>query len=112
MTPDSSTLDTTARLFRGFGDTSRLAILEALRYAPRSVGELVEATGLSQPNTSNHLGCLFDCGLVTREQRGRHVFYALSDHQVAELLDLARGLLDEVAGGVESCERYAEGASS
>jgi len=112
MTLDSIALDTVSRLFRGFGDTSRLAILEALRYAPRSVGEVVEATGLSQPNTSNHLGCLFDCGLVTREQRGRRVFYALSDHRVAELLDMARGILTEVAGGVESCERYADEASS
>jgi DNA-binding transcriptional ArsR family regulator len=109
---DPAGLDTAARLFRGFGDTSRLAILETLRYAPRSVGEIVEMTELSQPNTSNHLGCLYDCGLVTREQRGRHVFYELSDHRVAELLDAAHGLLAEVARGVEACERYGDGASS
>jgi DNA-binding transcriptional ArsR family regulator len=97
-----------ARLFRGFSDSSRLAILEALRSGPRSVSEVVEETGLSQSNTSNHLACLHDCGLVRREQRGRHVIYALSDTRVADLLGLAESLLSDVARGVYECTRYAE----
>lgn len=51
-----------AKLFRGFGDPSRLSILDALRNGPLTVSELIEATGLSQSNVSNHLGCLRDCG--------------------------------------------------
>lgn len=47
-----------AKLFRGFSDSSRLAILEVLRSGSRTVGEIVEATGLTQSNASNHLGCL------------------------------------------------------
>jgi DNA-binding transcriptional ArsR family regulator len=58
-----------AKLFRGFSDTSRLAILEKLRAGPLTVGALVEKTGLSQSNVSNHLGCLRDCGLVTCSQQ-------------------------------------------
>lgn len=58
-----------AKLFRGFSDPSRLSILEALRNGPLTVGEIVEATGLTQSNTSNHLSCLNDCGLVRRDQR-------------------------------------------
>ena len=54
-----------AKLFRGFSDPSRLAILDVLRSRAMTVSEIVEATGLSQSNTSNHLGCLRDCGLVT-----------------------------------------------
>ncbi|HEX6940278.1 MAG TPA: metalloregulator ArsR/SmtB family transcription factor [Longimicrobiales bacterium] len=102
----ASTLATKAKLFRGLADPSRLAILEALRAGPRSVGELVEATGLSQPNTSNHLACLHDCGLVAREPRGRYVYYRLSDEGVEALLGLAERLLAGVARGVESCGRY------
>ncbi|GIV96506.1 MAG: hypothetical protein KatS3mg057_1163 [Herpetosiphonaceae bacterium] len=95
-----------ARLFRGFADPSRLAVLEALRNGPRSVGEIVEATGLSQSNTSNHLSCLHDCGLVSRMQQGRYVYYTLADARVAELLSIADTLLADVARGVYECTRY------
>lgn len=95
-----------AKLFRGFADPSRLSILEALRDDARSVGELVEATGLSQSNGSNHLTCLLDCGLVEREPRGRRVIYHLADEGVGTLLSLADALLEEVARGVYVCPRY------
>ena len=94
------------KLFRGFAEPSRLAILEALRSGPACVNELAEATGLAQSNASNHLACLLDCGLVEREPRGRFVFYRLADPRVAELLALADELLTEVAHGVHVCPRY------
>lgn len=97
-----------ARLFRGLSDASRLAIVEAVRPGPRSVGEIVDATGLGQSNVSNHLACLLDCGLVVREQRGRHAFYRLADARVDALLGLADALLADVARGVGDCPRYAQ----
>jgi DNA-binding transcriptional ArsR family regulator len=97
-----------AKLFRGFADPSRLAIVEALRRGPLTVSELVRATGLTQPNVSNHLRCLWDCGLVAREPQGRFVRYRLSDRRVDTLLRLADQLLAEVARGVYACTRYAE----
>jgi DNA-binding transcriptional ArsR family regulator len=93
-------------LFRGFSDPSRLSILEALRLGPRTVGEIVTETNLSQSNVSNHLGCLRDCGLVSSEQKGRHVTYQLSDDRVGDLLHLAESLLADVARGVYECTRY------
>ncbi|HWV39798.1 MAG TPA: metalloregulator ArsR/SmtB family transcription factor [Vulgatibacter sp.] len=104
--PNTQLLALKAKLFRDFSDPSRLSILEALREGPRSVSEIVEETGLSQSNASNHLGCLLDCGLVTREQHGRYVYYSLSDGRVGELLRLAEELLAEVARGVYECTRY------
>jgi DNA-binding transcriptional ArsR family regulator len=98
-----------AKLFRGLADASRLAILEALRGGPRSVSEIVEATGLTQPNVSNHLACLLDCGLTVREARGRFAIYALSDPRVEALLAGADELLSDVAKGVYVCPRYAGG---
>lgn len=101
------TLDTLkAKLFRGFSDPSRLSILEALRNGPLTVGEIVTTTGLAQSNTSNHLSCLYDCGLVRRQQNGRFVVYQLSDARVETLLQLADELLSEVARGVYECVRY------
>lgn len=102
-----TSIDLSAKLFRGFGDPSRLAILNALRRGPLNVGQLVGITGLSQPNASNHLGCLRDCGLVVAEQHGRYVTYRLSDDRVGDLLALAESLLADVARGVYECTRYA-----
>lgn len=95
-----------AKLFRGFADPSRLAILEALREGPRTVSELVAATGLSQSNASNHLACLRDCGLVAATQRGRFVTYQFSYSRIETLLSLADEVLADVARGVYECTRY------
>lgn len=95
-----------AKFFRGFADPSRLAILETLAHGARTVTEIVAATNLSQSNVSNHLGCLRDCGLVTREQQGHFVSYQLSDDRVQALLALSDALLGDVARGVYECTRY------
>lgn len=106
ITPTTSAIDLQAKLFRGFSDPSRLKILEALRAGELAVGNIVEQTGLSQSNVSNHLSCLRDCGLVAAEQRGKYVVYKLSDPRVDELLTLAEILLADVARGVYECTRY------
>lgn len=95
-----------AKLFRGLGDPSRLAVLEALRDGPRCVTEVVAATGLSQPNTSAHLACLGDCGLVTRERRGKFVYYGIADKRVVQMLEDAAGMLAEIGPRVYRCARY------
>jgi DNA-binding transcriptional ArsR family regulator len=97
-----------AKFFRGLSDPSRLGILETLRNGQQTVSEIVAATGLSQSNTSNHLSCLADCGLVSRAQRGRNVIYQLSDPRVDSLLALAEQLLSDAARGVYECTRYSE----
>ena len=103
---DDAALERRAKLFRSLGDRSRLAILDALRAGDLTVGEIVDRTRLSQPNTSNHLRCLAECGLVRSEREGRFARYRLADHRVPALLDQADVLLRTVATGVEGCERY------
>jgi ArsR family transcriptional regulator, cadmium/lead-responsive transcriptional repressor len=92
-----------AKLFRGFSDPSRLSILEALKEQPLHVTDLVAATGMS---VSNHLSCLRDCGLVSREQRGRFTYYRLADERLLQLLDITDGVLRDVARGVYECVNY------
>ena len=92
-------------LFHGFSDRSRLAIVEALLTGERRVSDLVVATGLTQPNASMHLGCLWDCGLVAREKRGREVYYRLVDG-VTELFQAADRVLAEAGTTVGACPRY------
>ena len=106
MSARPQAMELKAKLFRGFADPSRLAILEALRDSPQTVTAIVDVTGLSQSNVSKHLGGLRDCGLVSSEQQGRHVRYALSDPRVADLLSTADELLADVAQGIYACTRY------
>lgn len=103
-------LELKAKLMRGFADPARLSILEALRPGALSVGEIVNATELSQSNVSNHLSCLHDCGLVTREQQGRYVYYQLRDERVAQLLTVADAVLSDVASGMYECTRIGGGS--
>lgn len=70
----------------------------------RTVGELVEATGLSQPNASGHLACVRDCGLVAARQDGRYVSYTLADATCVEgALRAAEDILAVTAERVFAC---------
>lgn len=89
-----------AKLFRGFADPSRLAILEALRGGPLTVTEITAATHLSQSNVSNHLASLRDSGLIIGEQEGRFTRYRHSDQRVGTLLDMANELFADLVNGV------------
>jgi methanogenic corrinoid protein MtbC1/DNA-binding transcriptional ArsR family regulator len=72
-------------LSQALAEPSRRAILENLRLGRKSVGELVAATDLKQPNVSNHLARMREQGIVRSERLGRHVYYSIA-LPVAELL--------------------------
>lgn len=94
-----------AKFFHGFADYSRLSILFALRSGPLSVGNIVEATGFSQSNVSNHLACLKNCGHVKGKQDGRTVIYSLANKKVENLLNMAEKLLELNAQGIYECTK-------
>jgi len=95
-----------AKLFRGLADVSRLSIVEVLRGGPKNVSQVVKATGLTQPNVSMHLNCLWCCGLVDREVRGRFSFYRIRSERFDRILAAAEDVLDEVLDRIDECERY------
>ncbi len=93
------------RPFHGLADRSRLAILRELERGDRRVGELVAGSGLTQSNVSKHLACLWECGLVERERRGREIHYRLVAG-IADLLASADAVLAANAERVRACPRY------
>lgn len=95
-----------AKLFKGFGDPSRLAILELLSEKPRGVSEIVDLTKLTQPNVSMHLACLLDCGLVKKEKDGRSVTYELSGDDVKKVIKTARKIISAHSKELFDCTRY------
>jgi ArsR family transcriptional regulator, cadmium/lead-responsive transcriptional repressor len=95
-------LELQRQLLHGLSDKSRLEIVAALRAGELRVGDLVAETELSQPNVSKHLACLWGCGLVAREQRGREVYYRLIDG-VGELFTAVDAVLERAGDTVGAC---------
>ena len=96
---------TAAKVFRGFADPTRVAILLALLDGERCVSDLVGLVGGSQSNVSGHLACLRECGLVLdRPGQRRQVFYRLANPEVADLLASAERLLAANGTAIELCE--------
>lgn len=101
-------LETQARFFKGFGDKSRLLVLEKLIEGEKTVGDLVKATGLSQSNTSMHLACMLTCGIVEKTQHGRQVIYKIASDDVKELIFLMRKIVSEHAKTTADCLQHLE----
>ncbi len=95
-----------SKLFKGFSDPTRLAILLTLLEGERRVTDLVSEVGTSQPNVSAHLACLKDCGLVDDRPEGRQVFYRLATQAVRDVLQAAERLLAATGHAVELCPNY------
>lgn len=85
---DRPALEKVAKVFSGFSDATRLAILQELMGDARSVGEIVEAVGGSQGNVSKQLQLLSDAGLLSREKEGNQVFYSIADDMVVAMCEL------------------------
>lgn len=94
-----------ARFFRVLGDPTRLQILELLEEGDRTVGELVLATGQSQPRVSTHLACLRHCGFVSTERRGKEVVYRLALRGVHGIVVGAGSALEPIAQRLATCTR-------
>ncbi|HSG48700.1 MAG TPA: metalloregulator ArsR/SmtB family transcription factor [Longimicrobiales bacterium] len=92
-----------AKLFHGLAEPSRLRILYALADGPLNVSEVVERTGLTQPNASNHLACLLGCGLVSRSREGRFSYYRHADEDVTTLLAVADRIVSDSASTILEC---------
>ena len=67
------------RLCRVLSNNSRRRILLMLGDGALSVGEIAKRVGLSNPNTSIHLGMLYDHDLVDVAVDKNHRFYGLTD---------------------------------
>ena len=101
---ESVAVSVAARLFRGLGDPTRLAILLALTEGERRVSDVVAEVGMSQSTVSGHLSCLKDCGLVVdRPEERRQVFYRIAQPEVYELLGAAERLLATTGKRIELC---------
>jgi DNA-binding transcriptional ArsR family regulator len=108
MTMQQEKLELKAKLFRGLGDSTRLAILESLRNGEKSASEITKKVAQSQSNVSNHLACLLECGLVKNRRDGKNILYRLADKKIEKILEDSEKILSEVAKRIYSCVNYNE----
>jgi ArsR family transcriptional regulator, lead/cadmium/zinc/bismuth-responsive transcriptional repressor len=78
-----------AETFRVLGDPTRVRILDALAGGELCVCDIASLVGISESAVSHQLRLLRGMRLVRPRRAGRHVFYALDDHHIVELLELA-----------------------
>lgn len=71
--------------FTVLAEPARRQILDALRERERTVNELVELTGMSQPSVSKHLRVLREVGLVEVRQDAQRRWYRLRAQPLAEI---------------------------
>lgn len=95
LTPEMIAL--VAQRFGALAEPARLHIMQTLRGGERTVGDLVELTGLGTANVSKHLQLLHAAGFVTRRKEGLHVYYGLAGEDVFRLCDIMCGRLEAEA---------------
>ena len=74
-------LTSLAEQYKALGDETRLRLMMAVSSsegAEACVCDLTPETGLAQSTVSHHLKLLVDSGLLSRTQRGKWAYYALT----------------------------------
>ena len=85
---DDRELADVARHFKLLGEPMRLKILQAVCREPRTVSDIVTATGATQANVSKHLSLLATAGILTRKKDGQFVYYGMKDSLTLKLCEL------------------------
>ena len=91
----SDELDHLAGRFKLLGEPMRLKILQSVCHDPRTVNDIVKATGSTQANVSKHLSLLTAAGVLQREKDGQRVFYGVKDKLAVKLCELVRAQVME-----------------
>ena len=84
------------KVFAVIAESTRRDLLEALAQESKSVGQLVDELGVSQPTVSKHLRVLREAGVVTMRAQGQKRYYGIN----TEPLALVSTWLETLGAGV------------
>ncbi|MDO5414370.1 MAG: metalloregulator ArsR/SmtB family transcription factor [Bacillota bacterium] len=84
-----------SKLFKVFGDSTRINILAALNCHEMCVCDLAVLMDMTKSAVSHQLRVLRDNNLVKFEKKGKHAYYSLADDHVKEILDIALEHINE-----------------
>jgi|GEM_PF-227760 len=83
----------TAMALKAMAHPLRWKILCSLGKHELSVGEIVERTGTSQSNISQHLEQLRNKNIVVARKEANRIYYRIRNHQLLELIGIMRDVL-------------------
>lgn len=88
-------LNAMTKLFKVFGDSTRINILAALNCHEMCVCDLAVLMDMTKSAVSHQLKVLRDNNLVKFEKKGKHAYYSLADVHVKEILNVALEHINE-----------------
>ena len=74
-------------VFQAIADPTRRAILALLTVQALTPGVITASFDVSQQTISKHIQILTECELLTREYKGREIFYELNPLKMKEIAD-------------------------
>ena len=80
-------IESLSKLFKVFGDTTRIKILWALNVHELCVLDICEVLGMTKSAVSHQLSTLKEAKLVRARREGKEVYYALDDEHVKEIFE-------------------------
>jgi len=84
-----------AEMCKTLSNPRRQAILDTIRSNEMTVSELIENTGISQANLSQHLAILRSKGVVNTRREGNNIYYSLSNIKIIKAYDLISEVLED-----------------
>ena len=84
-----------ASLYKVFGDETRVRIMISLAESEKCVGDIAEATGVSQSAVSHQLKILKYSNLVSSRRDGRVITYTLADDHVRTIINMGLDHINE-----------------
>ena len=84
-----------ADVCKTISNPNRQAILDTMRNGEMTVTELVNKTGISQANLSQHLAILRSKGVVNSRRDGNNIYYSISNIKIIQADDLISEVLQE-----------------
>ena len=82
-----------SRIASLIGDPARANILTALMGGSAlTASELAAEAGVTKQTASAHLAKLTEARFIAAERQGRHRYFRLADHQIADVLETLMGI--------------------
>jgi DNA-binding transcriptional ArsR family regulator len=74
--------------FMNLANSTKIAIIDALKESSLSVNEITQRTGEEQSKVSHNLKTLCACNILTVEQQGKQRIYSLNKETILPILKL------------------------
>ena len=78
-----------------FSNAKRLEIINILKDGETSANELIERTGLSKANLSQHMAILKTRGVILTRREGVNLYYRIANPKIIQACNLMREVLAE-----------------